>query len=143
MQTTRDACRQRKAGLPYTPPVSMSSSGGMSLVSGSVQAAGAAPSLSRKTSQVSLSQSSVPQSIKGVSDDLFEQIKKEKEEEVNRVLKEKGYAQEEIKRIQLTLKDIQQKAKQEQKDRAILEAQLKVFIFIFYLLLFQLIKQSK
>ncbi|KAH3766493.1 Kinesin-II 95 kDa subunit [Pelomyxa schiedti] len=63
--------------------------------------------------------------VEGISPDLLQDLQKETESEVSRILQEKGYAEEEINRIQDQLKHVAAITQQQQRERADLEAQLR------------------
>eukprot|EP00727_Mastigamoeba_balamuthi_P004279 m51a1_g13849 putative kinesin-like protein kif3b (728) ;mRNA; r:565963-568790 len=63
--------------------------------------------------------------VAGVPEELMEQLKKEKEEEIAKILKDKGFAEEEAIRIQGQMHEVAEKAKRERRERSQLELQLK------------------
>lgn len=84
----------------------------------------AAPSASGKPGSSAAAQQ--PIVVEGVSEELLAQLRKEKSDEVARILTEKGFAEEEITKIQGQLKELEERTKRERRERAALEKKLRM-----------------
>lgn len=62
--------------------------------------------------------------ISGIPPELAERLKKETQAEVEKILKEKGYAEAEIANVQAQLKESSERAKQQRQERNDLEKKL-------------------